>query len=138
MRAWYHRGTMEKTIFSRIIDRELPAEILYEDDRAIAILDRFPGVAGQTLVIPKNPTPYLFDLADEEYVHLLAITKKIAAGLDRAFSTLRTCVVVEGFEVPHAHIRLYPLTTQHLSLTSGDMASDEELAELGRRIRAVL
>lgn len=129
---------MEKTIFARIIDRELPAEILYEDDGAIAILDRFPGVAGQTLVIPKNPTHYLFDLPDEEYVHLLAITKKIASGLDRAFSTLRTCVVVEGFEVPHAHIRLYPLTTPHLSLKSGDMASDEELAELGRRIRAIL
>ena len=108
----------DKTIFEKIIDRELPAHIVYEDELAIAIMDIFPSVAGQVVVIPKKPLSYIFDLPDDLYGHLLAVTKRVAKALDTAFDTSRTCVVVEGFEVPHVHIKLYPLAKSETALTS--------------------
>lgn len=126
---------MEKTVFMKIIDREIPAEILFEDTKAIVILNRFPNIPGETLIIPKKPLDYIFDLDDETYGHLMELTKKIARALDATFSTLRTCVVIEGFDVPHVHVRLYPVTSKHLDLTQGPAASDEELKRIGDSIR---
>lgn len=126
---------MEDSVFTKIIRRELSAEILYEDDTAIVILDRFPTVVGQTLVITKQQVPYVFDLDAETYTHLMNISKKVAQALDRAYSPLRTCVVIEGFDVPHVHVRLYPVTKAPLTLTQGDFASDEALQIEGDRIR---
>ncbi len=126
---------MEDSVFTKIIRRELSAEILYEDDTAIIILDRFPTVVGQTLVITKQQVPYVFDLDAETYTHLMNISKKVAHALDRAYSPLRTCVVIEGFDVPHVHVRLYPVTKAPLTLTQGDFASDEALQIEGDRIR---
>ncbi|MDB5245145.1 MAG: family hydrolase, diadenosine tetraphosphate hydrolase [Parcubacteria group bacterium] len=129
---------MEKTIFEKIIDRELPAEILYEDDAVIAILNRFPNIDGETLVIAKTPVPYVFDLESETYMHLMEITRKVAKVLDQTFGTLRTCVVIEGLDVPHVHVRLYPITAPHLTLTQGPEATNEHLKEVADRIRALL
>jgi len=102
----------EKTIFSKIIDREIPAHILYEDELCIVFLDAFPAVEGQTLVIPKQQVSYVFDLKEKLYQHIFSVAQKVAKALDHAFGTERTCLVVEGFEVPHVHIKLYPLTTR--------------------------
>ncbi|MDB5189946.1 MAG: family hydrolase, diadenosine tetraphosphate hydrolase [Parcubacteria group bacterium] len=129
---------MEKTIFQKIIDRELPAEILYEDDTVIAILNRFPNIDGETLVISKTPVPYVFNLESETYIHLMEVTRKIAKVLDQTFGTLRTCVVIEGLDVPHVHVRLYPITEPHLNLIQGPEATDEHLKEVGDKIRASL
>jgi histidine triad (HIT) family protein len=126
---------MEKTIFTKIIDREIPAEILYEDDTVIVILNRFPNIEGETLVITKEPSSYVFDLNDETYRHLMEITKKMAQVLDMTFNTLRTCVVIEGFDVPHVHVRLYPVTEGHLMVSHGPEASDAELKQTGEKIR---
>lgn len=126
---------MEDSIFTKIIKREVPAEILYEDEKVIVILDRFPNTAGQTLVITKTQTPYLFALDEESYLYLMRIAKHIASALDATYRPLRTCMIVEGFEVPHVHIRLYPIQEGPLSLASGDMASDETLKTEGDRIR---
>lgn len=126
---------MEKTIFQKIIDRELPAEILYEDDDVIAILNRFPNIDGETLVITKQSVSYVFDLESGEYLRLMEVARKIAKVLDRTFNTLRTCVVIEGLDVPHVHVRLYPITTPHLKLTHGPEASDDHLESVGDRIR---
>jgi histidine triad (HIT) family protein len=126
---------MEDSIFTKIIRRELPAEILYEDDTVIVILDRFPAVQGQTLVVTKKQTPYIFNLNAETYDHVMRVSKNIAKALDKAYSPLRTCVVIEGFEVPHIHVRLYPMTKAPLSLAQGTLASDEELKTEGERIR---
>lgn len=129
---------MEPSVFTRIIARELPAEILYEDELVIVILNRFPNIEGETLVITKEQAPYIFSLKDETYTHLMTVTKRIVEALDRTFSPLRTCMVVEGFDVPHVHVRLYPVVTGTLKLTSGPMKTDEELAQVGARIRAAL
>ena len=99
----------EKSIFTRIIEREIPSHILYEDDACIVILDAFPAVEGQTLIIPKVQVDYIFDLDEATYQHLWKIAARVARGLDTTLQTSRTCVVVEGFEVPHVHIKLYPM-----------------------------
>jgi histidine triad (HIT) family protein len=129
---------MDKTIFTRIIDRELPAEILYEDDRVIVFLNRFPKIDGETLVVTKEPIPYVFDLDEPTYRYLMEVTKNIAEALDKTFDTLRTCVLIEGFDVPHVHVRLYPITSGALDIGQGPEASDEELKLVGDMIRSNL
>jgi len=132
----------EKTIFEKIIDRELPAHIVYEDDVCIVIMDIFPSVPGQTIVIPKESIPYIFDLPTDTYQHILAVAKNVAKALDVVFDTSRTCVVVEGFEVPHTHIKLYPLSKEQTALTdvimSTEPADQAELLEYCTAIKAQL
>lgn len=133
---------MSESIFSKIIAREIPAVFLYEDDVCVVIMDKFPTVAGQSLVIPKQEIDYAFDLEDETYQHLFAVAKKIALASDKALNTARTCLAIEGFEVPHAHVKLYPLdSTAHdlgKYLSGGEMAEDEELQKVADKIKAVL
>lgn len=129
---------MEDTIFTKIIKREIPAEIIYEDEYVIVIPDKFPSIDGQTLVVTKQQAPYIFDLDDTTYHALMETTKKISRALDTAFNTIRTCVVVEGFEVPHVHIRLYPCVTEKLPLSPRHEASDEELKIVADKIRSAL
>ncbi len=104
------------TIFSKIIAKEIPAILVYEDEICIVIMDKSPSVLGQTVVIPKEPNAYIFDLPDDIYMHLCKITKLIAKASDSAFDTVRTCEVIEGFEVPHTHIKLYPITNSEHTL----------------------
>ncbi len=129
----------QPSIFTRIINREIPAHIVYEDEYCICILDKFPGIHGQSLVIPKQEVSYVFDLDNETYLHLFAVAKKIAQASDRAFSAERTCLVIEGFEVPHVHIKIYPMpTTDHnlsRALISSTEAPDETLADIAQLLR---
>lgn len=129
---------MGDTIFTKIIKREIPAEIIYEDEHVIVIPDKFPSMEGQTLVVTKQQVPYIFDLDAAAYRALMDVTKKIARVLDAAFETLRTCVVIEGFEVPHVHIRLYPCITPTLTLSPRREASDEEMKAVADKVRAAL
>jgi histidine triad (HIT) family protein len=135
---YYEPMTDEKTIFERIIQGEIPSVKLYEDDVCIVILDAFPAVVGQTLVIPRVPTDYAFDLDDTTYEHILAVAKRVAKAIDQALTPLRTCLVIEGFEVPHAHIKLFPTTEPKLPTGGGPQASMEELEIVAEKIRRVL
>ncbi|MEL6803830.1 MAG: HIT family protein, partial [Bacteroidota bacterium] len=123
---------MSESIFSKIIKREIPAHFIYEDEHCVAILDKFPAVKGQSLVIPKHETDYAFDLDDDTYIHLFKTAKKIANASDKALAAKRTCLVVEGFEVPHVHIKIYPMLNTDKGLSDfigpGAEASDEDLA----------
>ena len=129
---------MTDTIFSKIIKREIPAEIIYEDERTIVIPDKFPSMDGQTLVITKQQMPYIFELDEATYRALMDTTQKIATALDRAFGALRTCAIIEGFEVPHVHIRLYPCRTPTLTLSPRREAADEELKTIAEKVRSAL
>ena len=129
---------MEKTVFMKIIDREIPAEIIYEDEQVIVILNLYPNIEGETLVIPKVAVDYAFDLPDETYIYLMQVAKRMAKVLDATFNTIKTCLVIEGFDVPHVHVKLYPVTTRHLVLKLGPQASDEELKRVGDKIRTNL
>ena len=130
------------TIFSKIIAREIPAQFVYEDEVCVAIMDKFPAITGQVLVIPKKAVDYAFDLDDETYTHIFLVAKKITKALDIVFATNRTCLIVEGFEVPHVHIKLYPMTSQDKNLASAiDNAkekSDPELQTEADKIKAAL
>lgn len=126
---------MSDSIFTKIIKREIPAEIIYEDEQVIVIPDKFPSMEGQTLVITKRQVPYIFELSSDEYAALMNVTRKIARALDVAFATLRTCVVIEGFEVPHVHVRLYPCKTENLKWTPRNEASNEELKATAEKIK---
>lgn len=130
------------TIFSKIIAREIPAQFVYEDDVCVVLMDKFPAVVGQTLVISKREVDYIFDLPDEEYVHLFTVAKKIAQASDKAFNVVRSCVVVEGFEVPHVHIKIYPMSTTDKNLgeviTNRTEETDDKLQILADKIKAAL
>lgn len=132
------REDVSPSIFTRIIKREIPAKIIYEDGNVIVVPDKFPSMEGQTLVVPKQQVAYIFDLDDMTYHALMDAAKRIAQALDTAFGALRTCVVIEGFEVPHVHIRLYPCTTKELRLLPRHEASDAELKIVAEKIRATL
>ena len=133
---------MSVSIFTKIINQEIPAHLLYEDEYCVVILDKFPAVRGQSLVIPKKEIDYAFDLDDDTYLHLFKTAKMIAQASDKALNAERTCLVVEGFDVPHVHIKIYPMqdTKQALGaiLPQGTEAKDEELAIVATQIIAAM
>lgn len=133
---------MANSIFTKIIKRDIPAHFVYEDEHCVAILDRFPAVKGQTLVIPKKEIDYAFDLDDDTYLHLFKTAKLVAKASDKAFNAARTCLVVEGFDVPHVHIKIYPLADTSVALgailPTGQEASDAELTIVATQLLAAI
>jgi len=99
------------SIFSKIINREIPAYIIAEDDNNIAILDINPLVMGHSLIIPKKEVDYYFDLSSEDYESLNGFTRTVAKAIESVVPCLRIGVAVVGLEVPHTHIHLVPLNS---------------------------
>ncbi len=97
------------SIFTKIVQGEIPAYKVAEDDRFLAFLDINPLAKGHTLVIPKKEVDNLFDLDDETYRDLWLFAKKVAVALDKSMTCERVGVAVVGLEVPHAHIHLVPI-----------------------------
>ena len=100
------------TIFTRIIQGEIPCYKIAEDERFFAFLDINPLSEGHTLVVPKHETDYLFNLDDEELAQMMVFAKKVAAAIEKAIPCKRIGVAVIGLEVPHAHIHLVPITCE--------------------------
>lgn len=100
------------SIFSKIVNGEIPAYKVAEDENYLAFLDIFPVAKGHTLVIPKKEVDYIFDLEDELYTGLQAFAKKVAVGLKKAIPCQKVGVLVLGLEVPHAHIHLIPMQNE--------------------------
>jgi histidine triad (HIT) family protein len=99
------------SIFSKIIDGEIPCYKIAENDQYIAFLDVFPLKKGHVLVVPKKETDYIFDLDTETYIGLMSFSKKIAIALKKAVPCNRIAMSVFGLEVPHAHVHLIPMNT---------------------------
>jgi histidine triad (HIT) family protein len=97
------------SIFTRIINGEIPCYKIAEDEKCFAFLDISPLAPGHTLVVPKKETDYIFDIADEEHKYLWNFAKHVAKALEKAVPCKRIGVAVIGLEVPHAHIHLIPL-----------------------------
>jgi histidine triad (HIT) family protein len=97
------------TIFTKIINGEIPCYRIAEDDKYFAFLDINPLKAGHTLVVPKLETDYLFDLEDDQLAGLILFSKKVAAAIKSAIPCNRIGVAILGLEVPHAHIHLVPM-----------------------------
>ncbi|WP_162426968.1 HIT family protein [Pontibacter pudoricolor] len=128
---------MEASIFTKIVNGEIPAYKVAEDDRFLAFLDVFPTTKGHTLVIPKQQTDYIFDLNDELYLGLMAFAKKVAAAIEKAVPCKRIGVAVVGLEVPHAHVHLIPLNSmQDMNFANKKQYSQQEFGETLEKIKA--
>lgn len=122
----------KKTIFEQIIDGEIPSYKVWEDENHYAFLDISPIAPGHTLVIPKKPAQYLFDLEDSEYTNLMRASKLVAKMLKKAFPHVpRIGVIVAGFGVPdHIHIHLIPISSEGELLGTSRATSKEELTSI--------
>ena len=112
------------TIFSRIIQGEIPCYKIAENDKFFAFLDINPVSKGHTLVVPKKEVDYIFTLGDEELGEMMVFSKKVAAAIEKAMPCKRIGVAVIGLEVPHAHIHLIPIVEE------GDMDFKKEHVHL--------
>lgn len=99
------------TIFSKIVNGEIPCYKVYEDDEFLAFLDVFPVSKGHVLVIPKKETDYIFDIEDQSYARMWQFAKKISKALRLSVSCERIGISVIGLEVAHAHIHLLPINS---------------------------
>ena len=124
------------TIFTKIIDGEIPSYKIAEDEKHYAFLDINPIAEGHTLVVPKVEVDYVFDLDDEVLAGLTVFAKKVGHAIDDALGTIRTGIIVEGLEVPHAHIHLVPIyhEKQPVYLGHKTEVSKERMAELAALI----
>lgn len=114
---------MSDTIFDKIVRKELPSYIVWEDKKHLAFLTPFPNTPGLTIVIPKtNPGDYLFSIDSQAYADLLAATKTVAKLLEKALDVTRVALVFEGTGVAYVHAKLYPLHGKLASQT--DVWSD--------------
>jgi len=125
------------TLFTKIVEGEIPCHKVWEDDHHLAFLDIRPMAPGHTLVIPKRETGYLFDLGEEETAALWVAARGVARHLKEKLGCARVCVGVWGYEVPHAHIHLIPTNSMAdfpppPGATNADQA---DLAALAGRLR---
>ena len=127
------------SIFTRIVNREIPAHILREDDDFMAFLDIRPVTAGHSLVITKREIDDVFDLPDPLLSGLLVFARPVANAIRETSGAQRVGVAVVGIEVPHAHIHLVPIDDiGGLDFRKARPAEDAELAAMAERIRSVL
>ena len=125
------------SIFSKIVNGEIPSYKIAENDHCIAILDINPLVMGHVLVIPKKEVDYIFDLEDDLYTELWVFAKKVSGAIKNAIPCKRIGIAVIGLEVPHAHIHLIPLqNVSDINFTRPKLhPSQEELEKSAEAIR---
>lgn len=146
----------DRTIFDEIIDNNIPAWKVWEDDNYLAFLTPFPSTPGLTIVIPKkNPGDYVFNMDDKALTGLMVAAKKVARLLEKALGVHRVGVVFEGTGVAHVHAKLYPLHGDvaaqtgvwskhqeffpqyigYITTAEGPRMSDDELDAIQKKIR---
>ncbi len=129
---------MRDSIFTKIINGEIPAHKIYEDENVIAFLTIQPCTPGHTLVVPKQQVDHLWDLPEDQYLNLLSTTKRIANHIRNVTQKDRVLMYVAGFEVPHAHIHLAPVDAgQNVAIDAPDLdfAKNEELEAIANKLR---
>ena len=125
------------SIFSKIVNREIPAYIVAENDKFLAFLDVFPLMEGHTLVIPKLEIDYFFDLDDNLLNELNTFSKKVAIGLKKAIACKRIGMSVIGLEVPHAHIHLIPINSiDDMNFSNNKLTlTDQDFLNISNKIK---
>jgi len=128
------------SIFTKIINREIPGYIVAEDERYIAFLDINPLVLGHTLVVPKKEVDFIFDLDDDTLAGLNVFAKKVAHAIKNVVPCRRIGVAVIGLEVPHAHVHLVPMSSMgDLNFTRPKLnPSKAELEGVAKKIQEAL
>jgi len=124
------------SIFSKIINKEIPAYIILEDKNNIAFMDIFPIQRGHVLVVPKIEVDNIIDLPLESYLSLFSFAKKVSHSIQKVVSCNRIGISVIGLEVPHAHIHLVPINKlDDMNFKRKKNISEMELLDLAERIR---
>ena len=127
------------TVFTRIINGELPARFVYTDDLAVAFLSIAPLTAGHTLVVPREEVDQWTDAAEPLLHHCLDVARRIGNAAKQAFGAPRAGLVIAGLEVPHLHVHVFPAwTLDNFSFTQAKQASDDELDQAAARLHAAL
>ncbi len=131
---------VERSVFSKVIDGDLPGRLVWSDDVAVAMLTIAPVTDGHTLVVPREPVEQFTDADDALLAHLAAVARTVGAAQRQAWSAPRAAVVVAGFEVAHLHLHVLPAWSEadtHLDRARTD-ASAQELDAAADRLRAAL
>lgn len=125
------------SIFTRIVNGEIPCYKVAEDDRFFAFLDINPLKEGHTLVIPKKEVDYIFDLEEDILAGMMVFSQKVALAIEKVVPCNRIGVVVLGLEVPHAHIHLIPIDSEADVRFSNPRVklTEDEYKDLAARIR---
>lgn len=128
-----------ETIFSKIIRGEIPAYKVAEDEHFLAFLDISPLAKGHTLVIPKNPIDYIFDMEGEDFDGIWIFAKEVAKKIKKAIPCKKVGLAVVGLEVPHAHIHLVPIDeVSDINFSNERLfLSDEEYREIQEKIKNI-
>lgn len=127
------------SIFTKIINGEIPAYKITEDENYLAFLDVNPNAKGHTLCIPKQEIDKIFDMEEEQYLGLLKFSRKVSKALEKTVSCKRVGMAVVGLEVPHAHVHLIPLNEMdEMRFQNKVKLTKEEFEELAESIKANL
>jgi len=127
------------SIFTKIIQGEIPSYKMAENEQFYAFLDINPVTAGHTLVVPKTEIDYFFDLDEQTIAGMMIFAKKIARAMDKVIDCQRVGITVLGLEVPHAHLHLVPLNeTGIIDFKNKIDKSRVDFEELAMKIRAEL
>lgn len=127
------------SIFTKIVNGEIPAYKIAEDDNFLAFLDVNPNAKGHTLCIPKQEIDKIFDMDEELYLGLMKFSKKVASALEKTVPCKRIGIAVVGLEVPHAHVHLIPLNhMDEMRFIDKVSLSKEEFEALAKEIQSNL
>ena len=127
------------SIFSKIVNGEIPCYKIDENDKCLAFLDISPNSFGHTLCILKREEDYVFDLDDDEYISLMNFSKKIARALEKSVTCERIAMSVVGLEVPHVHVHLIPINTiQDLDFSNNLKLEKDNFEEVCNKIKSNL
>jgi histidine triad (HIT) family protein len=128
------------TVFTRIIDGELPGEFVWTDDRCVVMLSINPITSGHALVVPRVEIDHWLDVEPELLAHLMVVSRTVGLAQMRAFDAPRVGLEIAGYEVPHCHLHVLPIWSEadlHLS-NSARSVDPAELAANAERIRVAL
>jgi histidine triad (HIT) family protein len=127
------------TLFTKIVNGEIPAYKVAEDDNFLAFLDVNPNAKGHTLCIPKQEINKIFDMEEEHYLGLMKFSRKVAKALEKTVPCKRVGVAVIGLEVPHVHVHLIPLNEMdEMRFQNKVKLEKEEFEDLAKAIAANL
>mgnify|MGYP002754357864 FL=1 len=127
------------SIFTKIINGEIPCYKVAEDDEFIAFFDINPNAKGHTLCVPKQEISYIFDMDDAHYLRLMAFSKHVAKALKKVVPCERIGVAVVGLEVPHVHVHLIPISEmKEMTFQYKVKLTDEEFKALAQKVSEAL
>jgi len=127
------------SLFTKIINGEIPCYKIYESENCLAFLDINPNSIGHTLCIPKKEEDYIFDLDSSSYNELFLFSKKIAVAIKKAIPCERISLSVIGLEVPHAHIHLIPINSMSdANFSKKVKCSSNKFVEIAAKIKSFL